>query len=82
MSTDPVALDDLPEYLTSAEAAAVLRTDENYVRRQCKAGNLKGTNLRGKAGYRIHRDDLRAFLAGGDTPPARPRPPRGRSRAR
>lgn len=76
------ALNDLPEYLDTAEAASVLRVDEDYVRRQCKNGAIKATNLRGSAGYRIHRDALRAFLGDGNTPPARPRPPRERKRAR
>lgn len=82
MTDTRLNLDDLPEFLTTEEAAAVLRTDEDYVRRQCKAGNLKGTNLKGKAGYRIHRDAIRAFLGLETIPAARPRPPRARQRAR
>lgn len=77
----PVALDDLPEYLTVEEVAEYLRIKEDLVRRHCKAGALKATNLRGSAGYRIHRDALRAFL-GAEVPAARPRPPRERKRAR
>lgn len=74
-------LDKLPEWMTSEEVAEFLRLDVVTVRRHCKAGHLKATNLKGKAGYRIHRDDLEAFL-GKNVPAARPRPPRGRSRAR
>jgi excisionase family DNA binding protein len=77
----PHTLDELPEWLTTEEASQVLRTDEDYVRRQCKSGAIKATNLKGSAGYRIHRDSLRSFL-GVDPPPARPRPPRQRKRAR
>lgn len=78
----PPSLDNLPEFLTTVEAAAVLRCDETYVRRQCKAGAIRATNLRGKAGYRIHRDALREFLGAATIPAARPRPPRGRRRAK
>lgn len=74
-------LEDLPETVTAEEAADYLRVGVEWVRRQCKAGQIKGaTNIRGKAGWRIPRESLR--LTGGDTPAARPRPPRGRSRAR
>lgn len=81
MTDTRVDLDTLPELLTVEEAAEYLGTSENYVRRQCANGNLKGTNLKGKAGWRIHRDAIRTFL-GADVPAARPRPPRGRQRAR
>lgn len=81
MTDTRVHLDDLPEFLNTAEAAEVLRVEEGYVRRQCKNGHLKATNLKGQAGYRIHRDALREFL-NADIPAARPRPPRGRQRAR
>lgn len=79
MTTD---LDNMPEYLNADEAAKVARSDVQYITRQCKNGNLKATNLKGKLGWRIHRDALREFLAGGTVEPARVRPPRERKRAR
>jgi excisionase family DNA binding protein len=51
-------------YLTAAEAAVILRCSTDYVARQCKAGHIKATNLKGSRGWRIHRTDLESFLAG------------------
>lgn len=82
MTDTRVTLENLPEWLTSDEVAELLRLDVVTVRRHCKAGHIKATNLKGKAGYRIHRDDLLRFLKHGDVDPARPRPPRGRKRAK
>jgi excisionase family DNA binding protein len=81
MTAPTTTIADLPEWMTTEEVARVLRVDEEYVRRQCKNGVITATNLRGKAGYRIHRDAILKFL-GSDVPAARPRPPRERKRAR
>jgi excisionase family DNA binding protein len=51
-------------YLTAGEAAAILRATPDYVARQCKAGHIKATNLKGSRGWRILRTDLEAFMAG------------------
>lgn len=61
-------LDQLPEYLTTDEVAAVIRMDRDYVSRQCKAKNLAATKV-GKE-WRIHREDLRAFMAPSSKVPA------------
>jgi len=74
--------DDLPEFLTTEEFAAHLRIGEDYVRRQCANGRINATNLRGKAGYRIPREEIRRFSGVGAPDAARPRPPRGRRQAR
>ncbi len=49
--------------LTVADVADLLQVDEQTVRRWIRAGRLVGHNFGGKAGYRIRRADLEAFLA-------------------
>lgn len=48
--------------LTVAEIADSLQVDEQTVRRWIRQGRLVAHNLGGKAGYRIRRSDLQAFL--------------------
>lgn len=63
-------------YLTTTEAAAIIRRTPDYVMRQCAAGNLRATKV---GAWRIHRDDLDAFMRGPEPTPAA-RPPRRRAR--
>ncbi len=49
--------------LTVADVADLLQVDEQTVRRWIRAGRLVAHNFGGKAGYRIRRADLEAFLA-------------------
>lgn len=59
-------------WLTTAEVAALIRTDDEYVRRQCKNGALKATKL--GTGWRIHRDAVDQFMAApAGVPPTRKR---------
>ena len=51
---------DLPKYLTVAEAAKLLRWSENYVRMQIRAGKLPATKLGGQ--WRLDRDALLELL--------------------
>ncbi len=48
--------------LTVAEIADLLQVDEQTVRRWIRQGRLPAHNFGGKAGYRIQRKDLQAFL--------------------
>ena len=48
--------------LTVAQVAATLQVDEDTVRRWLRAGQLLGTNLGSRAGYRVRQSDLDAFL--------------------
>lgn len=60
-------------YLTTEEAAAIIRTDREYVSRQCANGNLIAKKLGTE--WRIHPDDLDTFMRGSKkkAPPARSR---------
>jgi excisionase family DNA binding protein len=49
--------------LTVAEVAALLQVDEQTVRRWIRDRKLAAHRIGGKAGYRIQRADLQAFLA-------------------
>lgn len=51
----------LPDLVTVAEAARLLRASEQYVRRMCKAGDLPAVKV-GRA-WRINKTDL-LYLAG------------------
>lgn len=63
---------DESPYLTTDEAAAIVRMDRDYVSRQCAAGNLRAKKLGTE--WRIHRDDLTLFMTGeSKAPVARPR---------
>lgn len=66
------------EFLTTDEAAAIIRTDRDYVSRQCANGNITAKKLGTE--WRIHREDLDAFMRGtrAKAPPSRA----GRKRAR
>jgi excisionase family DNA binding protein len=48
--------------LTVAQVAATLQVDNDTVRRWLRAGQLLGTNLGSRAGYRVRQSDLDAFL--------------------
>lgn len=50
-------------YLTTTEAAAEIRTSEDYVARQCNAGHLLGKKVGNE--WRIHKDDLEQFMRSG-----------------
>ena len=52
------------EWLTVHDVVRLLGVHEDTVRRWLRAGRLKGRNFGGKAGYRIRRADLDAFLFG------------------
>ncbi len=49
--------------LTVTEVADFLQVDEQTVRRWIRDGRLAAHRFGGKAGYRIERADLQAFLA-------------------
>jgi excisionase family DNA binding protein len=51
----------LPAIFTTAEAAAALKTSEDYVARQCAAGAIRAVKAGG--GWRITEAALLAFLA-------------------
>jgi excisionase family DNA binding protein len=53
---------DAPELLTVAEAAKYLRVSIDTIRRWCRSGELPCKNLGDRAGYRIKREDILAFL--------------------
>ena len=61
---------DEPIYLTSREAAEIIRSSREYVARQCAAGHLRATKLGDE--WRIHRDDLTRFMSGEAVPTDRP----------
>lgn len=61
-------------FLITSEVAAVLRCSTEHVANLIRSGRLNGENLGGRAGYRVHRDDLDTFIRGRNTPtPAQPR---------
>lgn len=64
-------------WLLTEEVAAFLRVDREWVSRQCAKGALKATKL--GQHWRIHRDDLDAFMGQGQI--QTPRPGRSRRRA-
>ena len=61
----------MSDYLTTDEAAAIIRMDPDYVRRQCKAGQIKAKKLGNE--WRIGRAELDAFMSGGAAAPTRDR---------
>lgn len=61
---------ETPVYLTTDEAAAIIRMSRDYVARQCDAGNLYGKKV-GRE-WRIHRDELARFMSGSPAPATRP----------
>lgn len=50
----------MSDYLTAAEAAEIIRTSDDYVSRQCRAGVIKAKKVGHE--WRIHRDALAAFM--------------------
>jgi excisionase family DNA binding protein len=52
----------LREYLTATEVADELRVTPNTVRIWLRAGELKGSYLSDRAGWRILREDLDTFV--------------------
>ena len=56
------AIGQADRLLTVAQVAATLQVDEDTVRRWLRAGQLLGTNLGSRAGYRVRQSDLDAFL--------------------
>lgn len=55
-------------YLTTTEAGGILRKTPDYVARQCAKKAIRAKKLGND--WRIHRDDLEAFMRGGGTAPA------------
>jgi excisionase family DNA binding protein len=53
------------EWLTVAEIAERLKVSDQVVRRWLRRGDLEGTDLGGRAGYRVKASDLAAFLERG-----------------
>jgi len=49
-------------WLTVQEICDQLKVSDQTVRRWIKAGELRATNLGGKAGYRVRVTDMEAFL--------------------
>lgn len=70
----------MTEYLTTREAAAVIRKSRHYVAAQCKAGQIKAKKL--GTDWRIERAALDAFMGGGSAAkPVRPLTARQQRRA-
>lgn len=69
------------EYLTTAEVARELRCSATYVSRLCREKKLRGRDLGGSVGWRIHRDDLETFIRGrAPKPTTAPQAPRKAAR--
>jgi excisionase family DNA binding protein len=51
------------QWLTVAEVAAALRLHRDTVRRLLRRGDLKGSFIGGRGGYRIAAADVEAFMA-------------------
>lgn len=60
----------MSDYLTTDEAAAIIRKTRDYVARQCKAGNLRATKTGND--WRIHRSAVDAFMGLASIPATRP----------
>ena len=56
------------QYLTTAQVATQIQMSEEYVARQCAAVNLKAPKLGTE--WRIHPDNLRAFMGDGAVIPS------------
>lgn len=61
--------DDLPEYMTTAEVAKIIRTSEDYVSRKCASGEIRAKKI-GRT-WRITREAVAAFMAPGRAAPTR-----------
>ncbi len=71
------------EFLTATEAAALLRVRQSKVLAWLRSGELRGFDLsekpgKGRARWRISRDDLQAFLEGRQPKPVTSTPRRKR----
>lgn len=55
-------------YLTTTEAADIVRKTPDYIARQCAKKALRAKKLGND--WRIHRDDLEAFMRSGVPAPA------------
>lgn len=65
-------MNDRPEYLTTDEAAAIVRSSRDYVARLCASGQIVARKL--GRDWRIHRDELDRFMRGtGKAKPVRER---------
>ena len=51
------------EWLTVAEVAAALRLHPDTIRRLLRRGEMKGSFIGGRGGYRIAASDVEAFMA-------------------
>lgn len=59
---EPAATDDVDDILTTAEVADYLKVGPEAVKRWLRAGELKGSRLGTKAGWRVRRADVLEFL--------------------
>ena len=50
------------QWLTVQQIADSLQVDAQTIRRWLRAGDLRGVLLSDKAGWRVHPDDLEAYL--------------------
>lgn len=50
------------KWLTVQQIAERLQVDVQTVRRWLRSGDLRGVRLSDRAGWRVHPDDLEAFL--------------------
>lgn len=55
-------------YLRTAEVAEIIRMSEEYVARQCAAGNLRAKKLGTE--WRISEDDLALFMSAPEPAPS------------
>jgi excisionase family DNA binding protein len=55
----------LPEYLTTRQAADRLQVTEDTVRRWLRSGQIRGSRLSDRAGYRIPREEIERVLRDG-----------------
>ncbi|MCL4206586.1 MAG: helix-turn-helix domain-containing protein [Pirellulaceae bacterium] len=83
MPTNTTPQAEIPAFLTAGQVARLLRVRDAKVLSWLRSGQLRGADLserpgRGKARWRISRDDLRAFLESRQPRPATPTPPRRR----
>ena len=66
-------------FLTTAEAAEVIRETAENVARRCKAGQIRASRLGGE--WRIREDDLLDFMTRAENPSVRVRSSAGRRRS-
>jgi excisionase family DNA binding protein len=61
----PPMTEALPEYLTTRAAAQRLQVTEDTIRRWLRSGQLRGSRLSDRAGYRIPRAEIERVLRDG-----------------